>query len=78
MPLYDYQCEKCDAEFELLVFPSETPTCPSCGSEQLQRRMSRISNDMKTPGLMRAGRAAAAKAGHLSNFSAKERGSKSS
>ena len=77
MPLYCYRCEKCEADFELLVFPSETPICPSCGSERLQRQLSRIADDLKTPGLMKAGRAAAAKAGHLSNFSAKERGSKS-
>ena len=73
MPLYAYQCEACELEFELLVFASDVPACPTCASEKLKRQVSRISSDLKTPGLKKAGREAAAKAGHLSNFSAKER-----
>jgi putative FmdB family regulatory protein len=73
MPLYAYQCETCEQEFELLVFASDVPACPGCGSEQLKRQVSRIGADLKTPGLKKAGRAAAAAAGHLSNFSARER-----
>ncbi len=40
MPLYEYACDACDAEFELLVRGSEQPSCPSCRSKQLQRRIS--------------------------------------
>ena len=74
MPLYSYHCRACRADFELLVFPSETPACPTCQSKSLERRVSRISAELKTPGLAKAGRQAATKAGHLSNFSRKERG----
>ena len=74
MPLYNYSCRDCRADFELLVFPSETPTCPTCQSKRLERRVSKVSAELKTPSLAKAGRQAAARAGHLSNFSRKERG----
>jgi putative FmdB family regulatory protein len=73
MPLYRYQCLSCEAEFELLIFASDVPGCPSCGGERLQQQLSKICSDLKTPGLRSAGRRAAAKAGHLSNYSRKER-----
>ena len=73
MPIYNYNCQTCGADFELLVFASETPMCPTCGSEELEKQVSRISSELRSPGMMRAGRQAAAKAGHLSNFSRKER-----
>jgi putative FmdB family regulatory protein len=74
MPIYNYSCRDCGADFDLLVFPSETPACPTCGSEKLERLLSRIASELKTPGIAKAGRQAAARAGHLSNFSRKERG----
>lgn len=37
MPLYDYRCQQCDAEAELLVRGAQTPSCPACGSEALER-----------------------------------------
>ena len=40
MPLYEYQCQSCSKEFELLVRGSETPECPSCRSTDLQKRLS--------------------------------------
>lgn len=72
MPLYRYHCEPCEAEFELLVFASDVPVCPSCGSPRLQQQLSRISGELKGPALRKSGREAAAKAGHLSNFSRKD------
>ena len=73
MPLYSYACEKCGAEFELLVQSSDAPTCPSCGGQQLKRLVARIAGELKSPALAKAGRQAAAKAGHVSNFSRTER-----
>ena len=42
MPIYDYQCQACRKRCELLVLPNrkEQPTCPSCGSTDLQRLFS--------------------------------------
>ena len=74
MPIYNYNCQDCGADSELLVFGSETPVCPTCQSGKLEQRISRISGELKTPGLAKAGRQAAARAGHLSNFSRGERG----
>ena len=40
MPLYEYACRQCANEFEALVRASETPNCPSCHSDDLQRKLS--------------------------------------
>ncbi|MBQ9873629.1 MAG: zinc ribbon domain-containing protein [Thermoguttaceae bacterium] len=41
MPIYEYKCEKCGKAFEELVRnASETPNCPSCGSNEVAKRMS--------------------------------------
>lgn len=40
MPLYEYACLNCKAEFEALVRSSEVPTCPSCQGHDLQRKLS--------------------------------------
>ncbi len=40
MPLYEYVCKACEHPFEELVFGSETPNCPSCGSGRLERQIS--------------------------------------
>lgn len=40
MPLYEYACQECDEEFEALVLKGRTPSCPSCGSEDLERLLS--------------------------------------
>ncbi len=71
MPLFAYSCQNCNAEFELLVRASDVAGCPSCGSEKLQRQITRISGEIKHPAIAKAGRAAAAREGHLGNFSKK-------
>ncbi|MCA8982285.1 MAG: zinc ribbon domain-containing protein [Planctomycetaceae bacterium] len=40
MPLFEYRCEACDAEFELLVRAAETPRCPQCQSARLSKLLS--------------------------------------
>jgi putative FmdB family regulatory protein len=39
MPLYEYQCNKCDKEFIMSADkpPKTNPTCPNCGSENTMR-----------------------------------------
>ena len=40
MPIYEYKCAKCGADFEALVRSSEKPECPECRSTDVSRRMS--------------------------------------
>jgi putative FmdB family regulatory protein len=73
MPLYDYRCKTCQAEFELLVRASTVPTCPQCASAELERAVSRIAPAGKIEAIRASNRRAAARQGHFSNFSAAER-----
>lgn len=42
MPIYEYQCDKCQGAFEELVRnEADEPTkCPSCGSKRIHRKLS--------------------------------------
>jgi putative FmdB family regulatory protein len=41
MPLYEYACEKCEHEFEALVFPGDDVVeCPKCDSPRVERQLS--------------------------------------
>ena len=41
MPLYDFRCQSCGHEFEVLVRSGEaSPTCPECQSSELERLLS--------------------------------------
>ncbi|MDO9567496.1 MAG: zinc ribbon domain-containing protein [Candidatus Desulfaltia sp.] len=40
MPIYEYHCNDCDKNFELLVFGKEKPICPSCKNKKVVRLMS--------------------------------------
>ena len=41
MPIYEFACDKCEEQFETLVFRSDDAvTCPKCGSENVRRVMS--------------------------------------
>lgn len=42
MPLYGFQCERCDEEFESLLRHNEKASCPHCKSKKVSRLMSRI------------------------------------
>lgn len=43
MPIFEYVCEKCDNEFEELVFDrDEHPACPKCQSVQTSKLMSAV------------------------------------
>lgn len=68
MPLYDYTCKKCDQTFELLVRSSTVPECPGCGSRKLAKLVSIPTAPGKSAGIIAAGRARAAREGHLSNY----------
>ncbi|MCC7123294.1 MAG: zinc ribbon domain-containing protein [Acidobacteria bacterium] len=40
MPLYEYECQTCHHQFELLVRESTTIECPSCHSAELEKQLS--------------------------------------
>ncbi|MBM61850.1 MAG: FmdB family transcriptional regulator [Acidobacteria bacterium] len=40
MPIYEFQCDNCQHDFEILVYSSTTPTCPACASLSVQKRLS--------------------------------------
>ncbi len=42
MPIYEYNCEECDENFEELVRIAGVSqvTCPHCGSEQTKKKIS--------------------------------------
>lgn len=42
MPIYDFRCESCGAEFEELVRAEELPACPGCGSPEPRRLLSQV------------------------------------
>lgn len=51
MPLYEYRCERCSNEFEVLVRRSDTAICcPSCGGNEASKKVSRSSFHLKGTG----------------------------
>jgi len=45
MPLYEYRCAECGAEFEKMLRFSESdlsPACPKCESPQTQKKLSKV------------------------------------
>lgn len=41
MPIYEYECAKCQCQFEQLVFrQNEQVQCPECGAGDVSKRMS--------------------------------------
>jgi len=46
MPIYEYQCERCGAEFSALVMKRDQESevaCENCGARDLKRLISRVS-----------------------------------
>ncbi|MFQ5581864.1 MAG: FmdB family zinc ribbon protein [Mariprofundaceae bacterium] len=41
MPIYEYQCQSCDRQFETLVMQrNESVHCPACNSTELKKLIS--------------------------------------
>lgn len=38
MPIYEYKCRACDHLFEKIVKLNETPDCPQCGGNDLEKQ----------------------------------------
>lgn len=73
MPLYDYRCPTCRADFELLVRSSTVPSCPHCGSTELEKQVSPLAPAGKIEAIRLSNRRAADAAGHFNHYSASER-----
>lgn len=43
MPLYEYACQDCHQDFELLIRGKEKPVCPHCASKKLTKLLSVVS-----------------------------------
>jgi putative FmdB family regulatory protein len=61
VPLYDYRCKGCGAEFEALVRPPAAPACPACAGADLERLLSGFSFSVRSGGLSNAARRAVQK-----------------
>jgi putative FmdB family regulatory protein len=40
MPLFEYACRGCGRQFEFLTRQGQAPCCPSCGKEDLEKKLS--------------------------------------
>lgn len=40
MPMFDFQCPKCNHRFEELVYGDEKAVCPQCGEKDIERLVS--------------------------------------
>jgi putative FmdB family regulatory protein len=40
MPLYEYECQSCHHQFELLVRESTELACPACHGHELEKQLS--------------------------------------
>lgn len=74
MPIYNYRCTACEATFEKLMgMKDPTPVCPSCGSPEVSRQLSRVATTGKAEAIFASARKQAAREGHFSNYSKSER-----
>jgi putative FmdB family regulatory protein len=73
MPIHDYHCRTCGADFERLVLGSNVPLCKACNSADVERQVSLTAAPGKSAAVVAAGRRAAAREGHFSNYSAADR-----
>lgn len=49
MPLFSYHCADCETEFEALLIGADQPTCPECGSVELDQLLSRVAPEPRVP-----------------------------
>ena len=50
MPFYSYRCASCSDKFELLQLSSDVSSvCPACGSQKLQKLITRFATPRHSP-----------------------------
>lgn len=52
MPIFEFVCKECELMFEELIFGTKTDgvVCPSCGSEQVRKKMSTFASKSGSDG----------------------------
>ncbi len=40
MPIFEYRCESCGHKFEAILFGAQTPECPKCHTDKLEKQLS--------------------------------------
>jgi putative FmdB family regulatory protein len=50
MPIFEYNCRKCNGSFELLVRSDTQIACPNCGSEIVVKKLSLFAAQVKRSG----------------------------
>jgi putative FmdB family regulatory protein len=40
MPIFEYRCESCGHKFEAILFGDQSPECPKCHTEKLEKQLS--------------------------------------
>jgi len=73
MPIYDFRCCACGAQFELLVRGPAQPVCPECLYDDPERLPSLTAPQGTIKTTITKARRAAAQEGHFSNYSAAEK-----
>lgn len=72
MPLYAYQCKKCNAFFEALIMGTEKASCPACRGRKLDQLICAPAPPPASKTIIKAARAQAHREGHMSNYSKPE------
>jgi putative FmdB family regulatory protein len=67
MPIHEFRCRGCGAQFEKLVRSGTEVACPSCTGQAVDKLVSSVAPPGKSGALIAGARAQAARAGHLSN-----------
>jgi len=49
MPIYEFECERCEARFEELVAAGGSAACPACGCERVRRLLSGVAPPGRQP-----------------------------
>src|SRR4029077_12017734 len=63
MTLFEYECRGCGKRFEYLTRDGQTPACPACKGEDLQKLMSVFAAQSSTPAKSFSDRPMSARAG---------------
>lgn len=42
MPIFEYACRGCGQQFEVLVRKGDTPACPACAGQDLEKLLSDV------------------------------------
>jgi putative FmdB family regulatory protein len=49
MPIFEYGCQNCGRDFELLVRSDTQIRCPDCGGEKVKKKLSLFSSIVAKP-----------------------------